>query len=243
MIYINGINVYFVTTGLREEVEAIKRVKPPRLLCSYWYFKNKPLFRFVADLGYTPEIMLDSGAYSAFTKGKNVSILDYLKYIEENAEHISRYVALDVIGDAYTTKVFFEVMRHKGFSPIPVFHYGDDLGLMHYYLCNGSGIVALGNTVGIQDKETVARWCADLHERFPNVSLHLLGSSSTKIMRCGAVDSCDASTWYMRAINGHPRHISGKTKEAKINRAVFNMKKIMEESGECKSFSTWHQSP
>lgn len=63
--------VYFVTTGLWEEIQVVKKVRPPRLLCSYWYFKNKRMADFCEELGYRPEIILDSGAYSAFTKGKN----------------------------------------------------------------------------------------------------------------------------------------------------------------------------
>ena len=220
--------VYFVTSGLREEMEVIRKVRPPRLLCSYWYFKNRSLCEFCNAIGYRPEIMLDSGAYSAFTKGRSVSLFDYMKYIEGNVDYISRYIALDVIGDDFATKAYYEIMRHKGFDPIPVFHCGDDLSLMQHYVASGARVVALGNTVRIPDKDEVARWCKEIRERFPDIDLHLLGSSSHKIMDCGAVTSCDSSAWYVRAVNGHPKSITGNTRTSKLARAEANMIQIME---------------
>lgn len=221
-------NVYFVTAGLIQEMEVIRKVRPPRLLCSYWYFKNRSLQEFCSAIGYQPEIMLDSGAYSAFTKGRSVNLFDYMRYIEENADYISRYVALDVIGDSFTTKAYYEIMRHKGFDPIPVFHYGDDLSAMSYYATNGARVVALGNTVQIRDKDDVAEWCSEIHEWLPSIDLHLLGSSSQKIMDCGAVASCDSSAWYIMAVNGKPKSIPGKTRSSKLARAEENMVRIME---------------
>ena len=220
--------MYFVTTGLKEEISIIKKVRPPRLLCSYWYFKNKLLKDFINSLGYRPEIMLDSGAYSAFTKGKSVNLLDYMEYINANALYIDRYVSLDVIGDGYTTRSFFDIMKHKGFNPIPVYHYGDDIEQLRFYIESGEKIIALGNTVRIRDKDIVARWCADVHKQNPHISLHLLGSSSHKIVKSESVDSCDSSTWYMMAVNGKPEKVPGKTRASKMLRAEANMIKTME---------------
>lgn len=219
--------VYFVTVGLKEEVEVIRKVRPPRLLCSYWYFKARPLGDFCNSIGYRPEIILDSGAYSAYTKGKSVNLFDYMAYIAENAEYISRYIALDVIGDSFATKAYYEIMRSRGLDPIPVYHYGDDLSKALFYVQNGANALALGNTVGIRDKEVVALWCKEVHEQLPGVALHLLGSSSRAIIDCGAVETCDSSAWYMMAVNGKP-----KTVPTKLARAMANMLRIMEEYNE-----------
>ena len=220
--------VYFVTVGLREEIEVIRKVSPPHLLCSYWYFKNKPLADFCKELGYRPEILLDSGAYSAFTKGRSVNLFDYMKYIEGNAEYISRYIALDVIGDNFATKAYYCIMRNKGFTPIPVFHYGDDMRVLAYYSLDGAKTVALGGTVPIRDKKVVAEWCSEVKRLYPDTELHLLGSSSQKIIDCGAVSSCDSSAWYTLAVNGKPKSIPGKTRPSKIARAEENMIRTME---------------
>lgn len=220
--------VFFVTSGLQEEIQVIRKVRPRRLLCSYWYFKNKPLADFCDALGYRPEILLDSGAYSAFTKGKNVNILDYMAYIEKNAAYISRYIALDVIGDASTSRLLYDLMRKKGLCPVPVVHYGEDVAAVKYFEEDGADLIALGDTVRIRDKNVVAKWCAEIHKQNPGVALHLLGSSSGKILQSGALSSCDSCAWYLMAINGKPRTISGKSRTSKIERAEANMLKVME---------------
>jgi hypothetical protein len=220
--------VYFVTTGLREEIEVIKKVRPPRLLCSFWYFKNKPLADFCEEIGYTPEILLDSGAYSAYTKGKNVSVNGYIGYIKNNAAYISRYITADVIGNTDATYFMWRMMQVYGLDPVPVVHYGGAVAsdMFNY------GLVALGNTVGVRDKCKVARWCQSIKKDFPHSDLHLLGSSSRAILESGALCSCDSSSWYMLAVNGKPKEIPGKTREAKIARAEANMRRIMEEFNE-----------
>lgn len=220
--------VYFVTVGLREEIEVIRKVRPPRLLCSYWYFKNKPLAKFCEELGYRPEILLDSGAWTAFTKGKHVNLLDYIEYIRKNQEYITKHITLDVIGDPLSTLLIWELMRDMSLSPIPVIHYGEDLDIMERHWSAGVPLVALGGTVPIHDKKLVTRWCTELKRQYPETKFHLLGSSSQKILDCGAVSSCDSSAWYAMAVNGKPKSIPGKTKPSKIDRAEANMIRIME---------------
>lgn len=225
--------VYFVTTGLWEEIQVIKKVRPPRLLCSYWYFKNRPLADFCQELGYCPEILLDSGAYSAFTKGKNVNLLDYLAYIDANRRHIERYISLDVIGEEHLTFLIYLLMKSHGMNPIPVIHYSRGAHeMLRHYALNGEKQVALGGTVPIRDKAEVAQWCKEMKRGYPCARFHLLGSCSAVILQSEALASCDSSTWYLQAINGRPDTIPGKSREAKMARAEANMRKIMEEFNE-----------
>lgn len=225
-------DVYFVTTGLKEELQVIKKVRPPRLLCSYWYFKNKPLAWLCEEIGYRPEILLDSGAYPAHTKGKNVNLLDYREYIKANTEYLSGYISLDVIGDPLTTRLLYNTMRAMGLHPTPVVHYGDSLELVGMYARFGARRIALGGTVRIKDKKEVARWCAEVKQKYPEARLHLLGSCSPVLLQNEALTTCDSSAWYLQAINGRPATIPGKNREAKIARAEVNMRRIMEEFDE-----------
>ncbi len=224
--------IYFVTTGLREEIEVIKKVRPPRILCSFWYFKNKPLRAFCEELGYKPEILLDSGAYSAHTKGKNVNLVDYIIYIRENHEFISQYITLDVIGNQRLTMHIYRLMTQARLDPIPVIHYGAPPETWSCYGLYPIHSIGLGNTVGVQDKRKVASWCESVKNIYPSLDLHLLGSSSRAILESGALDSCDSSTWYMMAVNGKPKEIPGRSREAKMARAEANMRKIMEDFDE-----------
>lgn len=223
-------NVYFVTTGLREEVQVIKKVRPPRILCSYWYFRNKPLAAFCEGLGYTPKILLDSGAYSAYTKGKSVNLLDYIAYIEANLTYLHQYISLDVIGDECLTRLIYQLMKSYGLDPVEVVHYGGDGHVaMNQY---SSRFLALGGTVPVRDKKIVVRWCEEMKRICPEASLHLLGSSSKELLQSEVLASCDSSTWYIQAVNGRPVTIPGRNREAKMARAEANMRRIMEEFDE-----------
>lgn len=219
--------IYFVVTGNKEELEVVRELKPPNILLSYWYFKSKSLSEFCEQIGYTPNILLDSGAYSAFTKNKTVNILDYMNFIDANSI-VKNYISLDVIGDTLLTIAFYDIMRIKGYDPIPVYHYGDDEEVLNHYLSCGAKTVALGGTVPIKNKNEVAKWCKELHLRYPTVNFHLLGSTSKVVLESQSVVSCDSSSWYMMAVNGFPKEIVGKTKTAKIERAKYQMRNLME---------------
>lgn len=215
---------HVITAASTAEIEVVKRLKPPLILISYFYFKNRLLKDFIDEIGYQPEILLDSGAYSAFTKSKNISPIDFMNYISNNKMYIKNYISLDVIQDSFLTLKFYDIMLMKGFSPIPVFHYGESEAFLQNYIDRGNDYIALGNTVPIKNKVIVMEWVQTLISKYPGIRFHLLGSSSKKIIQNTDLFSCDSSTWMMMAINGFPKHIMGKDRAAKIERAFYNMK-------------------
>jgi hypothetical protein len=222
------LKLYFVVTDKgSEEVEVIKRLKPPRLLASYFYFRTKGIASLIEKIGYRPEILLDSGAFSAWNIGKNISPIDYMQFIDENKQYIGKYIALDVVGDPDLTRMYYEIMRYKGYAPVPVFHYGDDLSYLDYYVEKGETTIALGGSAKMRSKPTVAAWCSDVIGKYPGIDFHLLGSSSRQITDHCDLASCDSSTWIIMAFNGKPKHIPGKTRESKIERAAYNMRQLM----------------
>jgi len=223
-------DIYFVTCKTKEEIIAIKEIQPEKLLLSYFYFKNKPLAEFIKEIGYTPIIMLDSGAYSAYTKGKTISPIDYMRYIKENEEYIQSYIALYVIGEAEISLKYYEIMKLKGFNPLPVFHFGDDETYLELFIREGNDYIALGNTVSVRNKVLVAEWINVLTAKYPTTKFHLLGSTSKKITKNTNIHSCDSSSWILMAINGFPKEIKGKTPQAKLERAKWQLRKIMEEN-------------
>lgn len=229
-------NHYFVVTAASSaEIEVVKSVKPPRILISYFYFKNRHLCEFIKEIGYQPEILLDSGAYSAFNKSKNIAPIDYMDWVSANKDFINNYIALDVIGKPSTTKNYYNLMKSEGFNPIPVYHYGAPLEYLEWYISQDEIYIALGNTVPISDKGRVAQWINYLIIRYPGIKFHLLGSSSEVIQSVKGLESADSSSWILMALNGSPKTISGKSREAKIERAKANMKTELTKSIETKS--------
>jgi hypothetical protein len=226
------LKLHFVVTDKgSEEVEVIKRLKPDRLLASFFYFRTKGIDTLIEKIEYRPEILLDSGAFSAWNIGKNFSIIDYMRFIDFNERFLNggRYIALDVINEPMLTRYYYEMMRYKGYTPIPVYHYGDDFEYLDYYIEKGEKTIALGGTAKMRSKPTVAAWCADVIGKYPGIDFHLLGSSSRQITDHCDLASCDSSTWIIKAFNGKPKHIPGKTRESKIARAEFNMRELMNE--------------
>lgn len=221
--------LYFVATdGSTAEYEVIRECRPDSLLLSYWYFRNKGIEQFIDKIGYKPEILLDSGAFSAWTKGRNISPIDYMQFIDANASYIDGYFALDVIGDDELSKRYYEIMRYKGYDPIPVFHYGGDVKYLDYYVTQ-TDYVALGGAAKMRSKTKVAEWCTQAIDRHPDVKFHLLGSSSKQITEACDLHSFDSSTWIMMAVNGYPKTIPGRDRESKIERAKWQMRKLQEE--------------
>lgn len=218
---------YFVCTDkASEEIEVIKQLQPKRLLLSYFYFKNKPLEKFIEKIGYRPEIILDSGAYSAWTSGKPVNLEKYIEYIKENEPYITGgYICLDALGDSQGSYEVWEQMRAAGLDPIPVFHYNNDESILERYIAQGIKQIAIGGTVPIKSKAKVAEWLKFLGWTYP-ADYHLLGSASRKILDHCDIASADASSWIMGAIMGRPRHIKGHDREAKVKRAAYNMAKL-----------------
>jgi hypothetical protein len=215
---------YFVLTPQTAEYEAMKQAKPRKILVSYHYWKTKSLVVITQLLGYRPEIMLDSGAYSAFTTGRNISPIDFINYAVRNADYITHLIALDVIGRPDLTKIYYEIIKGEGLNPLPVYHYGSDLSYLDYYVKRGCEYIALGGSVPEPDKEKVASWVNSCSQLYPSVKFHLLGTNSKKVYEnCPDLESLDASTWIMGAVNGYPKHISGKSRVDKIERAVWNL--------------------
>jgi hypothetical protein len=85
-------------------------------------------------------VILDSGAFSAWSRGEVLDIDAYIAFIFANAEHVDHYVNLDVIPGSFgvvpsPTEVEASArqswdnllyMEAHGLKPMPVFHMGED---------------------------------------------------------------------------------------------------------------------
>lgn len=229
--------IYFVTVCNKRELEIIKQVKPERILISYFYSK-KGLQRIVDKLGYQPEILLDSGAFSAWNTGKPIELQTYIDYVKNNIYLVERFIALDVIGDAEKSKENYIEMLNQGLSPVPVFHEGDDIEYLDYYVQHGCELIALGGTSHRGSKKFVREWIQYIQKLYPKQKFHLLGSSSRKITAYTNLYSFDSSTWIMESINGFPSHIKGKTAKDTQRRMVYNMKKKIREYDTINKFTS-----
>lgn len=218
-----SMKIYFVTAGRMDETKVIKELRPKNILLSYFYFnKRAKIERLLERIGYRPNILFDSGAYSAMTQGKDISLTAYIRFVKDNNDLLDEIIQLDVFEKEFITKSYYDIMKSEGLDPIPVFHYGFNENLMQYFIDQGAKRIALGGTVGISSKTKVAEWAKLFCWLYPAIDFHLLGSSSLKILDHCDIDSVDASTWLMMAINGQPSHL-----KSKLERMKYHMAKLI----------------
>lgn len=170
---------------------------------------------------FRPKLMLDSGAFSAWKRGVEVNLNQYMGYIDRNHDHIHTYVNLDVIpgapGRASTQAEVEEAAKasyrnHRrmckaGFSPMPVFHYGESFDWLHRLLDDGEtyiGIGGMGNTTASTQVAFLDRVFTVITDTagLPTVYTHGLGVASFDLLRRYPFTTADATSWMMTAAMG-----------------------------------------
>jgi hypothetical protein len=192
------------------------------------------------------EMFLDSGAYSALTKGALIDIDEYIAFIKENEDYIDHYSVLDVISDPVGTLENQKIMEAAGLSPIPCYHYGEPTKYLDHYAANYP-FISLGGLVGGTTK-ILKRWLDDCWLRLvdendmPICKVHAFGMTSLYLMRRYPWYSVDSTTWVLSSRHGNifvPHRRKGEwiyTKDAL--RVAFSTKspKALEEGNHINTF-------
>lgn len=146
------------------------------------------------------KIMLDSGAWSAYTHGEKINVDKYIRFIYDNRRLIDHYVNLDVIGDGRASLNNYRVMRDNGLNPIPVFHAGTSVRFLYKYL-EYTDYVAVGAIAKMHTSSRIANldkhiWPKIVDRRgYPIAKFHGFGLTSLKIMKYYPWYSVDSSSW------------------------------------------------
>lgn len=154
------------------------------------------------------KIFLDSGAYSAFTQNIKIDIKDYIEFIKKYKDHLEVYSVLDSIGDPKATFANQMLMERAGLSPLPCFHFGEDVKWLQKYLDRGHDYIALGGMVPVPNKE-LYQWLDVLFsdfltnpDGFPKVKVHGFGMTSFDLMLRYPWYSVDSTSWIITGRNG-----------------------------------------
>lgn len=159
------------------------------------------------------KVFLDSGAFSAFSKGIKVDLRAYCDYIRRNHDIIERSdgvllaSVLDGIGDPLLTYQNQLSMEANGVTPLPCFHYGEDERYLEFYLSRYP-YITLGGMVPVANAQ-LYHWLDRLWERYlcdgsgrPRVKVHGFGLTSFDLIRRYPWYSVDSSTWVQAAAMG-----------------------------------------
>lgn len=174
------------------------------ILESYHYIGTQ---RLVDDIRNDGErVFLDSGAFSAFTKGVEVDLPGYCDYIKRNQDIIAiedgvlLASVLDGIGDPLKTWQNQQSMQRLGVTPLPCFHYGEDERYLEHYIATYP-YITLGGMVPISTPQLVI-WLDRIWERYlidgagkPRLKVHGFGLTTIDLMGRYPWHSIDSSTW------------------------------------------------
>ena len=175
------------------------------------------------------KVFVDSGAFSAWSKGKIIDVDDYIKYINENTNELELFASVDNIpGELTRTPTHEEVKKSPILSwenylymrervkekdkLLPVFHIGEDFKHLQNMLetkLDGKHIpyIALGGTVGLTAnvKDNWYNTCFKVIRQSsnPNVKTHAFGMTSLNILEKYPFTSADSTSWIMTAANGN----------------------------------------
>ncbi|MAE23424.1 MAG: hypothetical protein CMK92_13635 [Pseudomonas sp.] len=186
-----------------ERDQAICRAVP-HLLDSYHYVGKQRKVNEIRATGR--QIFLDSGAFSAYTLGIELSIEDYCHYINENRdiirveEGILMASVLDGIGDPLLTYQNQKRMEELGVKPLPCFHANEDERYLDYYVENYE-YITLGGMVGASTAQ-LSIWLDRMFNNHildgagrPKTRVHGFGITSEPLMERYPWYSCDSSSW------------------------------------------------
>lgn len=186
------------TTGICRRERELNKIWTKRLWSYYHLVITNGI---MPNINKKVELFLDSGAFSAWSQGKEIDINEYIKFIKENESVIEVYANLDVIGDACLTWDNQRTMEKAGLHPLPVFHYGEDIQWLKRILSKNYEYISLGGMVPIST-ENLITWLDDLFSKYltdkngiPIVKVHGFGLTSLRLMLRYPWFSVDSTSW------------------------------------------------
>jgi hypothetical protein len=162
----------------------------------------------------TVKVMVDSGAYSAWSRKVTIDLDQYIGYLQRNEHLLDSYFNLDVIPGADGGREWrpdhieraaessyknLQRMKAAGLSPIPVFHQDEDYRWLKQCLAYGESYIALAPFDGGYDAIPWLHNCFALLSQYPQVKVHGLGMTTRGILHRFPWYSVDSTTWIKQA--------------------------------------------
>ena len=147
----------------------------------------------------TVDLFLDSGAFTAHTKGTKIDICEYTKFAEKHAPLINVISSLDHI-TSWKKSLSNLTISNLSVPTIPCFHYGEPFDLLQMYV-NSFPYIALGGLI-ISGYTKFIPWLDECFGKYicdkngyPKIKVHGFAVTSQKIMFRYPWYSVDSSTW------------------------------------------------
>lgn len=172
---------------------------------SYHYINKGNYVKNIRESGV--KVFLDSGAFSSFSLGVEVSIEAYAQFIKDHGDIIEMASVLDAIGDPLGTYHNQQTLEKLGVEVLPCFHFGEPWDLCEYYV-NNYEYITIGGMVPIPNRK-LETWLDELWSRvltdkdgYSRIKIHGFGLTARTLMAKYPWYSVDSSSWVQAAANG-----------------------------------------
>lgn len=173
-------------------------------------------------------LFIDSGAYSAHTKGTELDVDKYIEFVNGIDKDVHIFAQVDTIPGVFREKKTrdqlvlapekswdnYLYMREQVLSPdklLPIFHQGEDFKWLEHILeatFDGKHIPYIGispaNDMPVKDKERFIDKCFKiiLNSSNPAVQTHAFGMTTLHILERYPFTSADSTSWILNGANG-----------------------------------------
>lgn len=218
-------NIYFSGAPMPYEYFMIDlfKLKDVNKLLSYHYSKHKDVYSFIrkcAELNCQTNIMIDSGAFTVWTKEEVIDIQEYLDYIKSlngtfyfvNLDHIPGKPNVQPTQEEvlYSIKKGFENyywFKERGIETIHVFHQGEDFRIL-------DKMIEEMDYIGISPRKTSSQkdrmqWLDDVYDHIcdedgnAKVKTHGFAATGESMMRKYPWYSVDSVSYRLVAAFGN----------------------------------------
>lgn len=172
---------------------------------SYHYIHKGRYVDLIAQDG--KKVFLDSGAFSAFSLGVDISIEAYADFVKGHSHIIEMASVLDAIGDPEGTYRNQKRLEQLGAEVLPCFHYGEPLDLCEHYVKNYK-YMTIGGMVPIPNNK-LEPWLDEVWGRvltdsdgLARTKVHGFGLTARSLMAKYPWYSVDSSSWVQVGANG-----------------------------------------
>lgn len=160
------------------------------ILIAYPYLK-KDIAELLKQNEHRVRFLLDSGAFTAWKTGKQITVDEYCRFIETLPIKPWRYFNLDVIGDGAASFQNYEIMRSRGFTPVPIFTRGESVDVLEEYY-KTSDVVGIGGLVGTKGNKGFVK---GIMRHVGSRKVHWLGFNAAEFLPVYRPYMCDSSSW------------------------------------------------
>lgn len=192
----------------KPQFDSLMAEKPGDHLMSYASEGDEAAYAPIWESDLRPRVIIDSGAFTAWSTGKPIAPEDYadwaIGFRERWAPKMRRldFISLDVIGDQEASWRNFHRIRSMGLDVLPVVTHDApkrdvEAALEYPYICFG-GLVPLANSRGAL-REWLDKVFSLIVERWKQTGempkIHLLGVGQEWVLERYPCYSSDTSSW------------------------------------------------